>query len=149
MTPWRPGEPLPLPIRRSVPNTPAGRPVLYLDQRTGQVVVARGASRTHLVPKSEPAGRPVSPPVSPWAGTASGTLHLSSVLGGIASASLSLSGARPGMRVAVSYTSAIPSAAAGAPFGCVTADDVVTVAVPLAATLGTVAVAITVAVARS
>lgn len=140
---WRPGDPVPVPVRRAVPDPGPGRAVLYVDERTGEPMVAthRGARQRLAEPMRAP-----SPP-SAWAGTASVTLSLDSLVGGIVTASVPLAAARPGMLAVVSYGAQIPDQIAGAPFARVTTAGSVLVSVPLGATLSTVSVPVLVAVA--
>lgn len=140
---WRPGDPLPLPVRRSVPAPGPGQALLYVDALTGEPMVARrGAGRARLAPAAETSAAPSS------STTVQASLQLDGgIAGRLASATVTVAGAQTGQLAQVGYGASIPDQVAGAPFARVTAADTVTVTVPLAATLGTVTVPVIVTVA--
>lgn len=146
---WRPGQPLPVPVRHGAPAGRPGQGVIYVDARTRELVLALDGSQHALAREAEldPAARraPAQTP-TPAQLTASATLRLDSLLGGPVSAVVSVPGARVGQLAQVGYGSQLPRQVQGAPFARVTAPDQVTVTVPLAATLSAVPVLVLVTV---
>ncbi len=144
---WRPGQPLPVPVRHGAPAGRPGQGVIYVDARTRELVLALDGSQHALAREAEldPAARR-APAQTPAQLTASATLRLDSLMGGLVSAVVSVPGARVGQLAQVGYGSQLPRQVQGAPFARVTAPDQVTVTVPLAGTLSAVPVLVLVTV---
>jgi hypothetical protein len=122
--------------------------VLYVDARTRQPMLDVGTGPRPLAqPSTAPAAPQPAAAPSPWAGRAAAVLSLSSAMGGIAWADVAVPAARPGMLALVSFSGTAPEEVRAAPLATITAAGAVRVGVPLSATLGSVRVAVVVAVA--
>lgn len=133
---------LALPRLREIPDPPAGRPVMYLDAASEQLVLALGSRRLRLLP--EPVGGPRLRALK------TDTINVDNP--GIPNAwltdTINVADARVGDLVVVGLAQNAPGTVRSAPAAWVSAKGVVTVGITMATTAGSVSLSVAVTVYR-